>query len=655
MSGRISGAVRGVLARFGVVRNAPVQQQVMALREEVDAMRSQVGLLETLLVMQHEATSGRLDAVGAGMDARIDAAGAVAARAVASAEAVTRIAGVAGGAPPEALPPAAGPLVSIVVPAFGAAPLLARSLRSISAQTYTRFECVVVNDGSDDRVAAAFQVVAHDPRFRLLPSARLGVCGARNVGLAAGQGELFAFLDADNQWTPWHLAASVTALSDSGIDATYAAMVIERAGGIVDARSQPFDREALLQECFIDLNVLVHRRSLYQLHGGFDEDLQRLVDWDYVARLTTDATVHHLRHIGCIYDDRESDRISTTRPIGPSWYAIRSKWRGTPAAGLRVLWVGPGAAHGAEPLGAAEAAAFTALGASVQPWSPTCGSAQGLPAFIAEHRPQLVHFATANLAARYRADVRESGVPTTVQVHRPSNHQALLAELAADASVLGVLAPPGSVLPTALGARALTLPGVFDPAVVGAWDGTEKDQRLVAVTAHGHHRGGLAQLLAVAAECPTLEFVVAVPASSRSRRLAAFVQQAAGHGNVQIVRTSSVAEAAAVLRPAAFSLHTESPWWLDGPLAAAGSVPTAAAVGCIPLLGPGARAPGFEFGSLSFQDPAHAAQLLAASATWPANTWRDLQRWALDAAWMHHAAPQAMVPVVAQLRDGLAR
>ena len=96
------------------------------------------------------------------------------------------------------------PLVSVIVPAYNAAPFLVETLRSIQTQTYRHLEVVVVDDGSTDgthEIAASF--ANSDPRFIVMSHAKnAGVSAARNTGLSRANGEWIAFQDADDVWLP---------------------------------------------------------------------------------------------------------------------------------------------------------------------------------------------------------------------------------------------------------------------------------------------------------------------------------------------------------------------------------------------------------------------------------------------------------------------
>jgi len=96
-------------------------------------------------------------------------------------------------------------LVTVAVPLYNKARHIRRALESAKAQTYTELEVIVVNDGSTDGSEELVRQYT-DPRIRLINQDNAGVSAARNRGIAEAKGELVAFLDADDEWLPEHLA-----------------------------------------------------------------------------------------------------------------------------------------------------------------------------------------------------------------------------------------------------------------------------------------------------------------------------------------------------------------------------------------------------------------------------------------------------------------
>lgn len=93
--------------------------------------------------------------------------------------------------------------VSVVIPLYNKQAHIERALRSALDQEPAVHEVVVVDDGStDDGAAVVERIAATDARVRLLRQENGGVSRARNAGIAASTGDLIAFLDADDEWTP---------------------------------------------------------------------------------------------------------------------------------------------------------------------------------------------------------------------------------------------------------------------------------------------------------------------------------------------------------------------------------------------------------------------------------------------------------------------
>jgi glycosyltransferase involved in cell wall biosynthesis len=100
--------------------------------------------------------------------------------------------------------------VSIVLPAYNAAPTIGRAVASVRAQTFSDWELIAVDDGSTDGTREMLEDIARgDPRVRVIGRAHQGVVAALNAGLAAAEGEFIARMDADDEAHPERLAAQV--------------------------------------------------------------------------------------------------------------------------------------------------------------------------------------------------------------------------------------------------------------------------------------------------------------------------------------------------------------------------------------------------------------------------------------------------------------
>jgi glycosyltransferase involved in cell wall biosynthesis len=92
-------------------------------------------------------------------------------------------------------------LVSIVIPSYNRESLISETLNSVKAQTYTNWECIVVDDGStDNTISVVESYVNKDNRFKLIKRNRepKGAPTCRNIGLENAKGEYVIFLDSDD-------------------------------------------------------------------------------------------------------------------------------------------------------------------------------------------------------------------------------------------------------------------------------------------------------------------------------------------------------------------------------------------------------------------------------------------------------------------------
>ena len=91
------------------------------------------------------------------------------------------------------------PLISVVIPVYNAGDFLVQNIESLINQTYSKFEAVYVDDGSDDTSLAILRdYEKRDPRIRVFPKQHEGVGSARHFGVAKTNGDYILFMDADD-------------------------------------------------------------------------------------------------------------------------------------------------------------------------------------------------------------------------------------------------------------------------------------------------------------------------------------------------------------------------------------------------------------------------------------------------------------------------
>jgi glycosyltransferase involved in cell wall biosynthesis len=129
------------------------------------------------------------------------------------------------------------PIVSAVVSAYNCAPYIADAITSLTTQSLTNIEIIVVDDGSDDETAAIVQAIADvDPRVVLIrrPSNSGRPACAKNVGISAARGRYIAFLDGDDLSYPDRLLHTVTAMQQAGAEFGFTDLVRLHEDGVID-------------------------------------------------------------------------------------------------------------------------------------------------------------------------------------------------------------------------------------------------------------------------------------------------------------------------------------------------------------------------------------------------------------------------------------
>jgi PST family polysaccharide transporter len=105
----------------------------------------------------------------------------------------------------------AGPLVSILIPAYNAQEWIADTIRSAIAQTWPRIEIIVVDDGSTDQtLAIARQFESQD--VRVVGQKNQGASAARNKAFSLSHGDYIQWLDADDLLAPDKIARQMEAV-----------------------------------------------------------------------------------------------------------------------------------------------------------------------------------------------------------------------------------------------------------------------------------------------------------------------------------------------------------------------------------------------------------------------------------------------------------
>jgi glycosyltransferase involved in cell wall biosynthesis len=190
---------------------------------------------------------------------------------------------------------AADELISVIVPAYNVERFVARTLRSVLAQTHRNIEVVVVDDGSTDRTAVVVQeIAAKDSRVRLLRSRNQGVSAARNLAIAESRGRLIAPVDADDIWHPDKLRRQLALLRAGplvlGVVYCWSRGIDDDDRVILPSWNASMPRGNVLRDIVVSgiagngSTPLIRRRCI-EATAGYDQTMSLNEDWKFYTEL----------------------------------------------------------------------------------------------------------------------------------------------------------------------------------------------------------------------------------------------------------------------------------------------------------------------------------------------------------------------------------
>ncbi|HVN45233.1 MAG TPA: glycosyltransferase family A protein [Steroidobacteraceae bacterium] len=194
------------------------------------------------------------------------------------------------------------PLVSVIMPTFNRRQFLQPAIESLRNQSFSHWELIIADDGSDTDTRSYLQSVHAPPRIKVMRLSHSGRPSVvRNAALREARGEYIAFLDSDDLWLPRKLEIQMASLMRHPQRKwSYTAF------SLVDGAGRPKDplgdsrcptpsgwimEKMLNDELVIVLpSVVVARQSLEQV-GPFDETLIMCEDDDLWVRLAVHSEI----------------------------------------------------------------------------------------------------------------------------------------------------------------------------------------------------------------------------------------------------------------------------------------------------------------------------------------------------------------------------
>lgn len=189
-------------------------------------------------------------------------------------------------------------MISVIMPVYNAGKTVRETIKSILDQSYRDLEYIIVDDCSTDATQAIINSFSDKRIIYIRNNTRFGVAKSLNIGLQNAHGKFIARIDADDIADTDRLKTQVTHLNkhkNCGIIGSWV-HIIDMKSTMIGVKKYPVspDNISLLFSNPINHSTVVFRRILYDMYGGYDENLNGAEDyelWIRYARYTTIANI----------------------------------------------------------------------------------------------------------------------------------------------------------------------------------------------------------------------------------------------------------------------------------------------------------------------------------------------------------------------------
>jgi glycosyltransferase involved in cell wall biosynthesis len=192
------------------------------------------------------------------------------------------------------------PRISVIIPTYNRAHSIEQSIQSVLNQTYQNIELIVVDDGSTDSTIRHLK--KYERQIKVVFQKNRGPALARNHGASLSNGEIIAFLDSDDTWSPTKIESQVEILqlcgplvpccicnarmrSSRGVNTTSFNLTKIKPSFPTGVILNP--TEILCTRFLLFNQAAIIRRWAFEKIGGFNENLSILEDHDIALRLSS--------------------------------------------------------------------------------------------------------------------------------------------------------------------------------------------------------------------------------------------------------------------------------------------------------------------------------------------------------------------------------
>lgn len=230
---------------------------------------------------------------------------------------------------------------SIILPTYNRKSQIDNAIKSVINQIYQNYELIIIDDGSTDNtveyIKEKYSVQIQNKKIIIVSLNRnYGASYARNKGLEIAKNDWIAYLDSDNTIHTNFLLIFADKIKLYHEYKTFYCQYIYKNGNIKIGKN--FSYKELLKNNYIDLGTFVHHKSLIKLFGGFNNKINRLLDWDLIIRYTKEYPPLFINIPLLFYNNENNiDRISNKSNFDINYKYIYTKYNNFPSVTTCII------------------------------------------------------------------------------------------------------------------------------------------------------------------------------------------------------------------------------------------------------------------------------------------------------------------------------
>lgn len=176
--------------------------------------------------------------------------------------------------------------ISIIIPVYNKAQYILTVLNNIKSQSFEKYECIIIDDGSTDESGEICDLFAKDePRFRVVHIANGGVSNARNIGLSMANGKYITFIDADDRVENTYLQSMYECMIENDVDMVITGIKKVWDDGRVFIVDMPYQKQKSLEEILPDFARVQKETGIFGFCWGKLIKKEKLIDKNFNLEL----------------------------------------------------------------------------------------------------------------------------------------------------------------------------------------------------------------------------------------------------------------------------------------------------------------------------------------------------------------------------------